>query len=84
MKRLFVAISYSCDQNEPSKPAKQLLAIEDTRVEQELLAYAKAELTEPEEHDGDLTLNTTHWPEYADYVASYDQLSFILFTEVTL
>jgi len=84
MKKLFVVVQYSCDQNEPSKPARQLLAIEDVRVEQELLSYAKSVLTEPEDEEKDLELNTTHWPEYADYVASYDQLSFILFTEVQL
>ena len=84
MKRLFVVIRYSCDQNEPSKPAKQLLAIEDNRIEQELLAYAKAELTEPDEFDGDIRLDTTTWSDYGDYVATYDELVFILFTEVTL
>ena len=84
MKKLFVVVQYSCDQNEPSKPARQLLAIEDVRVEQELLSYAKSVLTEPEYEEKDLELNTTHWPEYADYVASYDQLEFVLFTEVSL
>jgi len=84
MKRLFVVVRYSCDQNEPSKPAKQLLAIEDNRIEQELLAYAKAELTEPDEFDGDIRLDTTTWSDYGDYVATYDELVFILFTEVTL
>ena len=84
MKRLFVVVRYSCDQNEPSKPAKQLLAIEDNRIEQELLAYAKAELTEPDEFDGDIRLDTTTWSDYGDYVATYDREDFILFTEVTL
>jgi len=84
MKRLFVVVRYSCDQNEPSKPAKQLLAIEDNRIEQELREYAKAELTEPDEFDGDIRLDTTTWSDYGDYVATYDELVFILFTEVTL
>jgi len=84
MKKLFVVVQYSCDQNEPSKPNKQLLAIEDNRVEQELLSYAKAVLTEPEDNQKDLELDTTHWSEYADYVATYDELEFVLFTEVSL
>jgi len=83
VKRLFVAMKYTCDQNEPSKPAKQLLAIEDNRIEQELLAYAKAELTEPDEFDGDIRLDTT-WTDYADYMATYDCVESIRFTEVTL
>lgn len=84
MKRLFVVVQYTCDQNEPSKPARQLLAIEDNRIEQELLSYAKAVLTEPEDNEKDLDLNTTTWESYADYVATYDEQTFVLFTEVSL
>jgi hypothetical protein len=84
MKKLFVVVQYSCGQNEPSKPDKQLLAIEDNRVEQELLSYAKTFLTEPEDNKKDLKLDTTTWDCYADFVATYDEQEFLLFTEVSL
>lgn len=94
-KKLFVVMHYRSEQNEPSKPQKDILVIYRPYIK-ELRKYAEKHLEKPDLDDSNeyddkgnpvamklevrkLKKNEAH---YSDYEATYDDNTFILFTEV--
>jgi len=94
-KKLFVVMHYCCEQNEPSKPQKNIIVIYNPYIK-ELREYAEKHLERPDLDDSNeydskgnpvamklkVRKSKKNKVHYSDYEATYDDNTFILFTEV--
>jgi hypothetical protein len=86
--KLFVVVDYTCEQNEPSKPFKDLMTaknLKDLR-KQAIEAYKECFVMDEHEYEEDeITFRTgkeANHEWYCDYELTHDSHSFILLTEV--